>query len=343
MKAEDFLELMSEVDDGLLEKSERNVIDMKKRTSLVWIKVGALAACACIVAAVGFALWRRPQPTLNELIGGTENITTDTAGETTIPDIRVELSGSRSYGLSLVEIDKGSLRYNEPYYVREDAEPTRTVTLLGKTATVKYVETCEWLGADPVDYYNDEKGNSYTFAEDGTFLSYMGESELEGFSSALYVDKGLAPDITEDEAVAIAEKTGKEVFGEVFDKVKFESVKYDMGIYRVFFYQRLGADGSIVGLRYYASILADGRIYSYGIPSAAEFRDLDESKYELVTKADIEKIAVEQYGVNADYFPNEEYIEICKKNGKYVLHVMSELRTPGTADILFEVTDVTAE
>lgn len=344
MMAEEFLELMSEVDDELLEKSERSKNSMKKKASWTWLRAGALAACVCLVAAVGFELWQRYGSTYTENIGGseTENVTTETEAETT-PVIKVELSEGRSYGLSSIAVDEESWYYSDPIYIREDAEPTRTVTLLGKTATVKYVETYKWAGSDLQDDYEDEKGNSYTFAEDGTFLSYIGESELEGFSPALYVDKGIAPDITEDEAVAIAEKTAKEVYGEAFDKVKLESVKYKYGKYDVEFHQRLGADGSLLGLSCHVSVLANGTPYFYTMGGLSSLRDLDESKYENITKEKVEKIAIEQYGVDAELFPSQDYIQICKKDGKLVLHVMSQMRTPGTADIYFEVTDVTDE
>ena len=305
---------------------------MKKTIILICV---ALVLCAAIcITAVHFTGKDGDSET-----GSTENTTTETDAETTTPVIRVELSEGKSYGLSLVEIDKGSLRYNEPYYVREDAEPTRTVTLLGKTVTVKYVETCEWLGNDTLDYYEDEKGNSYTFAEDGTLLSYIGESELEGFSFALYADKGIAPDITEGEAVKVAENVGREVFGEAFDKVKLESVSYKDGVYDVEFHQRLGADGSLLGLSCNVSVLANGTPYFYTMGGLASLRDLDESKYENITKEKLEEIAVEQYGVDAEHFPDEDYIQICKKDGKIVLHVMSQMRTPGTKDVYFEVTD----
>ena len=85
MMAEEFLELMSEVDDELLEKSERSEISMKKRATLYWLRAGALAACVCLVAAVGFAVWQRYGSTYTENIGGseTENVTI--------------ISGSRGY------------------------------------------------------------------------------------------------------------------------------------------------------------------------------------------------------------------------------------------------------
>ena len=125
--------------------------------------------------------------------------------------------------------------------------------------------------------------------------------------------------------------------------MKLESVSYRYGIYDVEFHQRLGADGSLRGLSCHVSVLANGTPYFYSMADLAAFRDLDESKYELVTKAMLEEIAAEQYGVDAAHFYDQEYISICKKHGKYVVQVMAELRTPGTEEILFEVTDFVAE
>ena len=342
MNEVDFLELMNEVDDGILERSERDVLDMKKRTSSVWLRVGALAACICIVAAVGFTLMQRPESTHTEMIGGSEaeTVTIDTSDTTVVDDIEVNVSEGRGYGLSLVQIDKESPRYNEPYYEREDAEQTRTVTLFGKTRTAKYVETSEWMGSDIKDEYKDALGNTYDFAEDGTFLSYIGSGDTADFRPALYYDKGIAPDINEDEAVALAEKVAQEIFGEDFDKVKFESVEYNnFGEYHVQFYQRLGADGTLLGLTCDVTILADGRVFSLHMGNRAAFRELDESKYALVTKADVEAPAKALYGEDADGFLHEDIIEIRKMNGRFILYVMVETRGGGE-DIFYEVTDL---
>ena len=255
---------------------------MKKTVIII---CAALVICAALcITAVHFTGKNDVSETSE-----TDGITTEAADTEEEEIVFEDLSAERGYGLSLVQIDKESPRYDEPYYVREDAEPTRTVTLVGKTVTVKYVESCEWLGRDLKDEYEDEDGNEYFFAEDGTFLSYIGGSELSSFSSALYIDKGVAADITEDEAIVIAEKIGKEVFGEAFDKVKLERVKYEDGIYRVYYEQRLGADGSLLGLSYHASILADGRIFGFSMSGVVALRDLDESKYELVKKEHVER------------------------------------------------------
>ncbi|MBQ8524320.1 MAG: hypothetical protein IJ457_06835, partial [Clostridia bacterium] len=249
---------------------------------------------------------------------------------------------SRGYGLSLVEIDKESPLYDDPYYERVQADAERSVTLIDKTISVKYNKTTQYPGKELKDTYKDENGNTYNFAEDGTFLSYRSKSDNLDFSSALYIDKGISPELTEDQAISLAERIGKEIYGDVFDKLKFESISYYGGIYDVFFYQKLGADQSILGLYCNISILADGRVSGFSMPNLADLRELDESKYENVTKEDIaEEIAVNAskvFGEKKVDFPLNDIIHLYKINGKYVLHAMTESRSGG-ADIYYEVTD----
>lgn len=322
-----------------------------KKTMILIIALLIICVAVCIVV-VNFTKNNNESDVTGENVETTDVMTNETTGETETAaqteaetlntDLMVDLSASRGYGLSLVQIDKSSPLYENPFYDRTDATPVRVINILGKTTNVNYVETFQYEGFELQDTYKDESGNTYDFAEDGTFLSYVGESVLSDFRGALYSDTGAEPDINEEEALEIAENIGKEYFGESFDKVKLESIEFKTGIYYIDYYQWLGADSSILGLRYFIQILADGRVFTFGMPNIADLRDLDESKYENITKEDIaEEIAVNAskvFGEKKVDFPLNDIIHLYKINGKYALHAMTESRSGG-ADIYYEVTD----
>ena len=50
MNRKDLYQSFNNIDDDILERSERNV----KKNGLAWVKWGAVAACLCIVAGIGF-------------------------------------------------------------------------------------------------------------------------------------------------------------------------------------------------------------------------------------------------------------------------------------------------
>ena len=322
-----------------------------KKTIIIIFAAIILCVAFCI-AAVNFTENRNENELTGETGESTDVMNNEASGETETEDqieadtsntdLSVDLSASRGYGLSLVEIDKEFFSIKDAYYVRDNAKPTRTVTILDKIVNLKYNETTQFVGRELKDTYLDDNGNTYKFAEDGTFLAYICDSAIDDFSVAPYIDKGISPEITEDEAIALAEKVAEETFGEAFSKVKFEKVSYNLGIYQVNFNQLLGADNSILGLYCCVSILADGRLLSCSMPNLAELRDLDESNYENVTKEDIaEEIAVNAskvFGEKKVDYPLNDIMPICKINGKYTVNAMSATRNGG-ADIFYEVTD----
>lgn len=172
--------------------------------------------------------------------------------------------------------------------------------------------------------YSDSKGNSYYFSQSGQLLECkMSNDNLVEANRDYVGDKAQSGTLTEKEAIAYAEKAAKERFGSKFDLVEFDEINQDSmdSSYYVYYWQRLGEDGFIKGICYYANVLQDGSLYACSMGNYDDLINFDESLLDGVTeatiRASVEKELAAKYGDIIDY----EIVEprLFNKDGHYYI------------------------
>lgn len=217
----------------------------------------------------------------------------------------------------------------------EGAAATREYNADGETISLSYSETLGKADGSRKLLYLDGENNEYYFDADGKFIGM--NMNIANYSAAMLEarEKGTVQRITEPEAIAIAEQTMKENFGSRIDGFELEETISDDsdGSYTVFLAQKLGDGKFVTGSRCYATILADGTVYSCKMRED-DFEDFDENRLKGISKEEIEKDleqkTKELYGESLESFEIDGY-DLVKIDGKYYIRVcvLSELYFDG--------------
>lgn len=217
----------------------------------------------------------------------------------------------------------------------KEAEAVKEYTENGVTKTLAYRETKENPGGARIFVYTDDDGAEYQFNESDMLVGYfIGERNVaDEMSDANYlVEKGLLT-VDEQKAAAIAEKACREKFGDKFDLVTFGGVTKDQGdgTCYVRYYQYLGEEKNIIGLRCTVMILANGTVFDCSMYGYDELVDFDASRLDGITEevlsAFVKEQAKEQFG--RQYYGcclyQSEPIRLLAEDGRYYLRVYASV------------------
>ena len=222
----------------------------------------------------------------------------------------------------------------ETTFIDEKAAAQKTFNIGGALTALTYKETTERTLNEEEQIYLDDRDNEYYFNAKGDLLGSMLDigryTEFTGESKENAESVG----ITEEEAVAVANKTIKEYFGEAAERVGLSDVVRDVndGSYYVIFNQYLGNGGFIRGLYCYANILPDGSVFSCGMPNRTEIENFDASLLddfsEQEMREELGRKTTEKYADSLKSFDIGEFA-LMKLDGKYYVRgsVMSELES----------------
>lgn len=297
-----------------------------KRKNIVLCSIAAVLVCA----AVSFSALA--------MNGAFTSPEAETTPDNTVND--------KTDKIKISALDESSEIYEAVYsakettFVDEKAAAQKTFNMGGALTALTYKETTERTSNDEKQIYLDDRDNEYYFNAKGDFLgaemNIYKLSEIIGAAQKNAESAGIAG-ITEEEAVAIANKTIKECFGEAADHVVLSDVVRDVndGSYYVVFNRYLGNGGFIRGLYCYADILPDGTVFSCGMPNRTEVENFDASLLDDFSEQDMRdelgRKTTERYENYQDSLKSFNICEfaLVKFDGKYYVRgsVMSELES----------------
>ncbi len=225
----------------------------------------------------------------------------------------------------------------ETTFIDEKASAQKTFNIGGALTALTYKETTEMSSNEEEQIYLDDRDNEYYFNAKGDLLGSMLDigryTEFTGESKENAESAG----ITEEEAVAVANKTVKEYFGEAADLVELSSVSLDDsdGTYDVVYKQHLGNGGFIRGLYCYVNILPDGTVFICKMSNRTEIENFDASLLddfsEQEMREELGRKTTERYEKYKDSLKSFDIGEfaLMELDGKYYVRcsVMSELES----------------
>ncbi|MCI8331702.1 MAG: hypothetical protein HFE78_02615 [Clostridiales bacterium] len=226
--------------------------------------------------------------------------------------------------LKAVFVDPTQMKtsFDDTSFVDEAAQQEMTYIIGNVPVALTYEKTINRANGMKENVYLDSEGNGYYFGQSGELLeSKMSDDNLSKANDAYVGDKAKPATMTQDEALAYAEKAARERFGSRFDLVEFDSVHQDSmdHSYSVYYYQKLGEDKYIQGVLYYANVLQDGSLYTCSMGNYDDLAGFDESLLDGVTeatiRASVEKELKNKYGDVIDYQINEP--RLFYDNGNY--------------------------
>ena len=214
----------------------------------------------------------------------------------------------------------------ETAFIDEKAAAQKTFNIGGALTALTYKETTERTLNEEEQIYLDNRDNEYYFNAKGDLLGSMLDigryTEFTGESKENAESAG----ITEEEAVAVANKTVKEYFGEAADLVELSSVSLDDSddTYDVVYKQHLGNGGFIRGLYCYVNILPDGTVFICKMSNRTEIENFDASLLddfsEQEMREELGRKTTEKYADSLKSFDIGEFA-LMKLDGKYYLCV----------------------
>ena len=155
-----------------------------------------------------------------------------------------------------------------------------------KTERVPYYdEEGNMLYGGEHEVYKDENESEFRYDEDGNFLGVTFNPESFDNSVSMEHKEDPSHPFTDEDAIAAAEALGRDQFGDLFDRLSCRSVsKGDGGERYVRFYQLLGEEKFVNGIRFHVTYLGDGTLLGFGMPNCYSLRDFDESLLLGVTR-----------------------------------------------------------
>ena len=205
--------------------------------------------------------------------------------------------------------------------LQTDAPLTRIYkTSDGKTVELSYLETVDSIAYDDYDVYVDDNGNRYSYDFDGNLkgILYANSNSTE-LSQGNGEKNG---DITRDDAIEIAEKHAKNMFGSRFDGLKYYSDRVkSTGNYSITFAETYGKDDFIRGKYCVVVVRKNGEVVNCSMYSEYDLKDFNIEILNDLTKEDVDKYISESCeellsGVKTIEIKSYELVE---KDGKFCI------------------------